>query len=61
MPPPTPCLYSYSLDVIKIPVDRVFSNRFGWSLVKLADIFNQCRKITEATRKEKDFDCLGYV
>lgn len=39
----------------------VFSNRFGWSLVKLVDIFNQYRKVTKSTKKDKDFDCLGYV
>ena len=39
----------------------VFSNRFGWSLVKLADTFNKYRTITEDSSKEKDFDCLGYV
>ena len=39
----------------------VFSNRFGLSLEKLSDTFNEYRKITETTRKEKDFDALGYV
>jgi len=39
----------------------VLSNRFGWSLVKLANVLNQYRKISEATRKEKDFDALTYL
>ncbi len=39
----------------------VFSHRFGWSLVKLADVFNKYRAINESAREEKDFDCLGYV
>ena len=39
----------------------IFSNKFRSSIVKLADALNQNRKISEATNKEKDFDCLRYV
>lgn len=39
----------------------VFSNRFRSALHRLNEIFNQYRKIDELTRKEKDFDCLGYL
>jgi hypothetical protein len=39
----------------------IFSNRFKVALVQLGDIFNQQKKITESTKKQKGFDCLRYV
>jgi hypothetical protein len=39
----------------------VFSNRFGSALKKLNDIFDEYHKSGDLARKEKDYDCLGYV
>jgi hypothetical protein len=39
----------------------VFSNRFGRTVVRVGDIFNQYRKVGEGTMKERDFDVLGYL
>ena len=39
----------------------VFSKRFTKALEKLADLMDQARTTGDTTRKEKDFDCLGYL